>query len=266
LTLDAVLIGVLGFLSLSLLAQAPPAGNLSFEVASIKPGDPDTNHVGIHVQPGGRFNTTNTSLRILLQYAYDIYGDQITAGPGWLDTVTFTIEAKPDSETRVPAGPESNVKVMSMVRSLLADRFKLIVHWETRDAPVYELVVAKGGPKMRETDANYPGHDVNRDGSQLTAKGVPMSMLIRNLSRQLGRPVIDKTGLTGNYDFQLTYTPESREGVFGRPQSSDAPIAADPNVTSIFTALPEQIGLKLQSAKGPVQILVIDHAEKPSVN
>jgi uncharacterized protein (TIGR03435 family) len=169
-----------------------------------------------------------------------------------------------------------------MLQPLLAERFKLKAHTETKQLPVYELIVAKGGPKLKEatpgdTYANgFKGPDgVGRGGmmrmgrGQLTGQGVPITTLTNLLSQQLQRTVVDKTGLTGKYDLELNWTPEQGEGGLGpppgaaSPQAEPAPDATGP---SIFTALQEQLGLKLQSTKGPVETLVIDHAEMPSEN
>jgi uncharacterized protein (TIGR03435 family) len=190
----------------------------SFEVASVKPGDATNPSVGVHVQPGGRFTTTNTALKMLIQYAYEVPNNQILGGPGWIDSDRYTIEAKAPATTDIPnmTDPQkidmaalqkmiSDIRLM--VQSLLADRFKLAVHWETREAPVYNLVIVKGGHKMKESGSS--SNDLNGGRGQLTAVGVPLSQLIHSLSQQLERPIIDKTGLVGKYDFTLKYTPEA---------------------------------------------------------
>jgi uncharacterized protein (TIGR03435 family) len=164
----------------------------------------------------------------------------------------------------------------------LADRFKLKIHTETKQLPVYELVAPKGGSKLKEATAGdtyangIKGLDgVGRGGlmrvgrGQLTAQAVPITSLANMLSQQLQRTVLDKTGLTGKYDLELNWTPDQGsdpmfKGAEGSPQRGDA--APDSSGPSIFTALQEQLGLKLQSAKGPVETLVIDHVEMPSEN
>jgi uncharacterized protein (TIGR03435 family) len=169
-----------------------------------------------------------------------------------------------------------------MLRPALADRFKLKVHTETKQLPVYKIVLAKGGSKLKEATAGdtyangIKGPDgVGRPGmmrfgpGQLTAQAVPMTSLTNMLSQQLHRTVLDKTGLTGKYDLELNWTPDQGadpmfKGPEGSPQRGDA--APDSSGPSIFTALQEQLGLKLQSAKGPVETLVIDHVEMPSEN
>jgi uncharacterized protein (TIGR03435 family) len=169
-----------------------------------------------------------------------------------------------------------------MLQPALAERFKLKVHSETKQLPVYELIVAKGGAKLKEATAGdtyangIKGPDgVGRGGmmrsgpGQLTAQAVPMTSLANLLSQQLHRTVLDKTGLTAKYDLELNWTPDQGsdpmfKGPEGSPQRADA--APDSSGPSIFTALQEQLGLKLQSANGPVETLVIDHVEMPSEN
>jgi uncharacterized protein (TIGR03435 family) len=158
----------------------------------------------------------------------------------------------------------ANGPVRPMVQALLADRFKLATHRETREGRVYELTIAKGGPKLRDTDPEYHSHDLNGESGDLTGHGASMYQLIRSLSRQVGRPIIDKTRLEGSYDFTLSYTPEARDAIFGQPTFPET--APDPGAPSIFTALQEQLGLKLEAARGRVDILVIDHAERPDEN
>ena len=171
-----------------------------------------------------------------------------------------------------------------MMQMLLADRFKLKVHQETKELAIYALIVAKNGPKLHEAKPGdtYPnglkGPDARsgagmmfggREG--LTAQGVPIANLVRHLSLQLGRTVIDKTGLAGKYDFTLKWTPdEIRSSMFKGPESGPPGPAStafsDSSGPSLFTALEEQLGLKLESQKGPVEIVVIDHVERPSEN
>jgi bla regulator protein BlaR1 len=252
------------------LWNAPPsraqgAGNTerrsSFEVASIKPGDPKDPRFGIILRPGGRFSTTNASLRQLVGFAYDVRQNQITGGPSWGDADLYSIEAKPDGSFRVPTGQRGAELIRQMLQSLLAQRFALKVHRETKEESVYELAVAKGGPKLKEAaDEETESERIGR--GTFTATATPIDLLIKPLSQVLGRSIIDKTALTGKYDFMLQWTPEPGQyrGLPG-PEPQD-----DPNGVSIFTALEEQLGLKLQNAKGSVEILVIDSAEKPSEN
>jgi uncharacterized protein (TIGR03435 family) len=151
-----------------------------------------------------------------------------------------------------------------MLQSLLAERFKLSLHTEIKQEPVYELTITNGGPKLKEVFGEMKSPGVRLGRAQLTGTGVPMSTIARSLSQRLGRSVIDKTELTGRYDFDLTYTPDVVETSAPGTAGPDTP--PDPNGPRIFTAVQEQLGLRLQSAKGPVEVLVIDHVEKPDAN
>jgi uncharacterized protein (TIGR03435 family) len=169
-----------------------------------------------------------------------------------------------------------------MFQPLLADRFKLKFHYETRELPVYVLTIAKNGPKLKESQpdpAGPPGpagmrgkHMMRLMGmGHLEAQGISVTLLTHELSRQLGRTVIDKTGLTGNYDFGLQWTPDlgtgpTFKGPQGGPSAGDNGAAPDASGPTIFTAIQEQLGLKVESQKGPVRVMVIDHVEPPSAN
>jgi uncharacterized protein (TIGR03435 family) len=262
-----VLLGfvILGALAPRWIAFAQQPDRPSYEVASVKPGDPNDRQVRVAGQ-GGRFTVANASLKMLIGLAYGVQDHQISGGPNWLDSEKYNIEAKIDSAAVTAPGPDSAGRMLLMIQSLLGERFKLTVHRESKEEQVYELVVAKGGSKLKEADTGKQGRGARRPGrGQLTSMGAPISSLVNALSQQLGRSVIDKTGLTGGYDFELKWTPDPGEtaGLFGGP---DAPPPPDPNGPSIFTALQEQLGLRLESAEGPVEILVIDHAEKPDAN
>jgi uncharacterized protein (TIGR03435 family) len=203
----------------------------------------------------------NYSLKMLLQYAYDLNEDSIVGIPSQLDSKRFDIKAKisdPDLDALKKQSPEQE---RLMILPLLTERFQLKTHMETRTGSIYELVVAKGGPKLKpatdEASRTGVGMSINWTGnnSKLTANSQPMASLAKALSGQLHRSVIDKTGLTGNYDLTLQWTPD------GAPVSTDADSAP-----SIYTAVQEQLGLKLQPAKAPVEVLVVDHAAMPTEN
>ncbi len=249
------------------IAFAQTPAHISFEVASIKSGDPKDSRFGIIIRPGGRFVTTNANLHQLIGFAYDLRNDQISRGPGWVDSEPYSIEAKADQTSPVPSGPEGVARLREMLQALLADRFHLVAHREAKEELIYQLVVAKGGPKLKEAGGT-PGPNGERVGrGAITGKAVPVSLLIRPLSEQLGRSILDKTGLTGKYDFTLKWTLEP--GQFRGPGDPPLPpnaAPADPDGPNIFTALQEQLGLKLESAKGTVDLLVIDRAERPSGN
>jgi uncharacterized protein (TIGR03435 family) len=149
-----------------------------------------------------------------------------------------------------------------MMQSLLADRFKLTVHQETKEMPIYALVVAKNSPKLQPSKAEETEFGGSR--GQFLCQKVPMSMLAGQLRRLLGRPVHDETGLTGEYDFKLEWTPDEPPANAGTAEARTAP--PDRTGPSIFTALQEQLGLRLESRKGVVVVLVVDRVERPSEN
>ena len=253
----------------------------AFDVVSVKPNKSDSGMVRIMGKPDG-YSASNVSLKMLIQGAYGIREDLISGAPGWADSARFDIDAKvagSDVEALKKLSPEQRRLIL---QPLLADRFKLKMHTETKQLPVYELVLGKGGSKLKEAS---PGDtyangikgpdDTSRPGmmrmgpGQLTAQAVPMTSLANLLSQQLHRTVLDKTGLTGKYDLELNWTPDRGsdpmfKGADSSQQRTDA--ASDSSGPSIFTALQEQLGLRLQSAKGPVETLVIDHVEMPSEN
>jgi uncharacterized protein (TIGR03435 family) len=189
---------------------------------------------------------------MLLTYAYNIRPHQLSGAPAWTSDARFDIEAK--AEGASPA------QVRQMLQTLLAERFHLAAHRETREQPGYALVVAKGGPRLRESKAEATQMDGKGPG-QIGAEKVPMTMLARGLQNILERFVLDETGLTGEYDFELKWLPERL--VEQRP--GDEP-PADVSGPSIFTALQEQLGLKLEARKGPVEIVVVDRIERLTEN
>jgi bla regulator protein blaR1 len=251
------------------IAFAQQEPRLAFEVASIKPSDPNIRQHLLGTRSGS-FVATDATLKQLVGMAYDLRDHQISGGPKWLDSDRYTIEGKPDSTTPIGPGPAGIATARAMLRSLLADRFKLAVHHETKEEQIYELVIAKGGPKFKEVEAPKGGpRGLGSTGpGKLRGMFCPIGILAQTLSGVLSRSVIDRTGLTGNYDFVLEYTPELGQLQPGQPGPPDEPGLPPPapDGPSLFTALEEQLGLKLQSAKGPVDIIIIDHAERPDAN
>lgn len=244
----------------------PPA----FEVASIKPNKfgSGSSHSGFD---DGRFTATNIQIKTLLQYdAYEIPGPQILGGPGWLGSERFDIEAKVDdtvvNQMKALDREQRNLLKQQMVQQLLADRFKLVVHRETKELPAYALVVAKSGPKLTASKDTGGSTGTSSNNGKLTATGVTMAKLAQTLTqilaRELGRVVIDKTGIDGKYDLALTWTPDDRSASMVNTSKE----ASDPPGPSIYTALQEQLGLKLELTKAPVETLVIDHVEEPTEN
>jgi uncharacterized protein (TIGR03435 family) len=235
-------------------AKAP-----AYEVISIKPSKvwhPWRN------MPDGLSGATT-----LLSLIYIAYGPlmpgQIAGWPAWSTSAEFDIEAKMDEDTaaalqKLPQKQQATRRRL-MLQSLLADRFNLRVHHEIKTLPIYELVVAKGGSKLKESNAR----ETNTNGiGRLTAQAMPMADLALILTIQVGRIVVDKTGLTGGYDFALRWMPDQG----GEPPDASGLPLQDDSGPSIFTALQEQLGLKLEPAKGPVEMLVIEHVERPSEN
>jgi len=244
------------------LPPMPADANPSFEVATIKPSRPDEPGKAFLVR-GAQFTTVNTTLDDLIQFAYDVQAKQVVGGLPWMESEKFDIEAKPD----IPGSP-SREQLRSMVQKLLADRFQLKFHKETKELSAYVLTVGKNGSKMTKNtgDPNgLPGLFFRQLGF-LTVRNATMADFAHLMqSAVLDRPVVDQTGLDGKWDFVLKWTPdESQFGGMGIkvPPPSDAADAPPP----LFTAIQEQIGLKLEAGKAPVEVLVLDHVAEPSAN
>lgn len=210
------------------------------------------------VAPGGRFSATNTTVRALIRFAYRVPDVQISGGPNWINTENYDIVATPGTN----ATPD---QVQKMMQSLLAERFKLTFTRETKNLKAYVIVIAKSGSKLRESTTTEPGMTGGRGqagATRLIAKGVSIQQFAAALSPLLAYPVLDKTGLTGTYDFELEFTP------FQMPPQVAGDDSPPPDLsgTSIFTALQEQLGLRLESRKEPVEIFTIQRAEKATEN
>jgi bla regulator protein blaR1 len=258
--------------------QSPAATAPSFEVASIKPNHSGDRMVSMMNAPGGRFTAKNVTAKMLIRLAYAIQDFQIAGGPSWMDSERYDIEAKPEgSSGEPPAGDHEALMEQQRLRiqALLADRFRLTIHRESKELPVYALVEAKGGPRVQPAavvPAVFKGRGMRMGRGELTAQSAPMSQLAESLSIQIGRTVVDRTGLAGVYDFTLKWTPdENQPQMFPGPREGSGPppdraTTPDNSSPSIFTAIEEQLGLKLESQKGPVPIVVIDRIEKPSEN
>lgn len=264
----------------AVLAQTPappptPAAKVEFEAASVKPNKSGETNSRIGMSPGGRMNATNVTLRQLILSAYNLRPFQLTGGPGWLGSERFDIAATVGHEVRPEAGGPP-AEIIQMVKHLLADRFKLVAHIETKEMPVYHLVLArsdgKPGPQLTRSDidcdalaragtspppgpatAASQGRPIGAcsqriGGGMLAARSATMDRLARSFGGLVDRLVVDKTGLSGSFDVDLTWTPDP---------------TADTTGPSIFTALQEQLGLKLEASRGPVEMLVIDSVERP---
>jgi uncharacterized protein (TIGR03435 family) len=224
--------------------------NPTFEVATIKPSRPEEHGPRFQFE-GRRFSVIHTSLIDLVNFASGLQKRQILDAPDWVASERYDISAVPDGE-----GEPSIKQWQSMVKKLMADRFQLKFHYEKRELPVYLLTVAKSRPKLKRGDLNEPAGLGGGPGN-LGATNATMANLAELLGHGfLDRPVVDKTGLTGKFDLRLTWTPDEMQPA---TQSADAP-------PGLFTAIEEQLGLKLISTKAPVDVLVIDHVEKPSAN
>jgi bla regulator protein BlaR1 len=240
------------------MVTTPPK---EFEVASIKPSAPTgpMNRVRVQIAPGGRLDASNITVKFLIQQAYNVKDFQISGGPGWINSERYDLVAKADGDV----GRMDQIR--PLIQKLLADRFQLTIHRDTKELPIYALVVGKSGSKLKESAANGPGPQIRMGRGLIDGQGMGMEMLANQLSNAIGRTVLDKTGLTGQYDIKLEFTPEDGpgHGPGDGPEAAPPPDAAAP---SVFTAVQEQLGLKLESSKGPVQIIIIDRVEKPTEN
>jgi uncharacterized protein (TIGR03435 family) len=224
-------------------AQNGTTAEPQFEVASVKPSAPGSRGPTIYNPTRGRFAIDSITTKALIAYAYDVREFQISGGPNWVGSEEYNIVAKPQGEP-------SNEKILAMTRSLLAERFNLTLHHESKEMPVLALTVAKGGPRLHPSEATG-GPEVRGGRGRLVARNVTMGMLAAQLAgRVLDRPVLDRTEIAGKFDVDLEWTPVERADLG----------------PSIFTALQEQLGLKLETQKGVVDVLVIDHVERPSAN
>src|SRR5215467_10492909 len=276
--------------------DAPAASDqLSFEAASVK-----ANNTGgpfmLVFQPGGRFRATNVTLKMLIGAAYGtpqpLPDFQLVGGPKWMETDRFDVVAKASGDP--PPGPNGPPPQMFlMIRSMLSDRFHLKVHYETREMPIYALVLARsdgklgpkmtasttdcaalmasmrarGGPPALPAPGERPPCGARMFPGNVSAGAMTMTQIVNGLARMpgLNRTVVDRTGLTGAYDFDLTFTPDQMPQARGDAPPGAPPLPAiDPNGPSLFTALQEQLGLKLEPTRAPVNVLVIDNAEPPT--
>jgi uncharacterized protein (TIGR03435 family) len=249
------------FLIFVLLAQTPVSPK-EFDVVSVKPSAPDEhNSFMFRPLPGG-IRAAGVPLKMLIMQSYDVKAFQVSGGPDWIKTERWDVLAKVDgAEGQIPLA-----QMRPLLQAMMAGRFSLKVHRETKEMPVYALSVEKNGSKLvANVGAAWQFRPGN--GSLVVKKG-GSAALAAWLSQNLGRVVIDKTGLTGEYDYALEWSPDPGEGgpeSIGLPPEAPAP-HAETNGPSIFTALQEQLGLRLVSQKGPVEIIVIDRVERPTAN
>jgi uncharacterized protein (TIGR03435 family) len=282
-------------LTLTAVAQAPSAGeaSASFEVASVRPNSSGDMKMSAQTLPGGRYTAINIPLRLLIINSYGLQPQQLIGAPDWISSERFDIVAKADGDLGPPFSRDAPSRLQLMIRALLAERFKLKVHREPRQVDVYALVTArtdgKLGPEMKPSTIDCEALAANRRGGgpppeptkpgerpqcgarvlpgELLVGGQPLLELVTLLSGTVGRSVIDRTGLKGPFDILLRWTPDIVRQQAGATPTSTVRINGvefDPNGPSIFTALQEQLGLKLESERGTVEALVIDHIERPT--
>lgn len=287
--------GLLLALAMILVPPAPQTTERtkpSFDVASIKVSLPGTRQQ-IAIEPGGRFVANGVQLNLLVALAYHLQAYQLSGADRWMATDQWSIEAKADDISAIPAWAPPNVPDVIAVRlqSLLENRFALKMHWEAAQRQIYALTVGKNGPKLvaveappsTKPDQSAPSSrpPVQPDGTlppnfapppgatlagpgRIFASAITMNQLITLLNRLMDQPVVDRTGLAGYFNVDLHFDPASAPRSFGPPRpDSSSPPSPDP---SIYTALQEQLGLKLESRKEPVEMLVVDSAQKPSEN
>jgi uncharacterized protein (TIGR03435 family) len=266
----------------------------AFEAASVKRNVSGEQNAFIRREPGGRLTARNMPLRALITFAYQIQGFQLIGDLDWIADDRFDIVAKAagDPPPVMPgSGPD---QLMVMMRALLAERFNLRVYRETREMPIYALVLARRDGKLgsqlhpaasdcaaeaasaqaaaRSGAPPQPAQGPNaavRCGVRMTAGriqfgGLPLTEFARSLSNQVQRIVVDRTGLTGNWDFELSYAFDPAQVPAGLRAPGEDPPAVDPNAPSLFTAVQEQLGLKLEATRGPVEVLIIDRLERPT--
>ena len=226
----------------------------AYDAVTIKP-DPD-GHGFFKLSPDS-FSMGGMPVWVLIRSAYGVLMEgQVVGLPAWARTEPIAVEAKMDLDTaraleKLPL-MERWKQSQLMLQAILANRFALKAHRETRDLPIYELTIAKGGSKMKQTTPDSGGGNANYASGKVTAHEISIESLAANLSFAVGRVVVNKTGLEGGYDFTLDYAPDGADASDTRP--------------SIFTALEEQLGLKLEPARGPVDVIVVDHIERPTAN
>ena len=259
----SILVLTLGVPGSAQLAHKGPAANIElsktlkpYDIVSIKQNVSGNDQGGINIDDHGVFTVKNMPLFWVIELAYDVKQDQIAGLPGPVNDARFDITAKILPSGSGPSGLHNDSDMQAMIILLLQSRFHLKAHLEPRIKPVYDLVVAKGGPKLKLSQDTITGNGWNISGegtkTVLTAKDARMPDLADALSDPAGRKVIDKTGLDGHADITLKWSEDIAA------QQGDA------DVISIFTAVEEQLGLKLVSSKGPVDTLIIDHVEMPT--
>jgi uncharacterized protein (TIGR03435 family) len=291
------IVAAVGAIASGRAAQVPSSP--AFEVASIKPNNSGGRGTTMGTRPG-RYTATNATLRTLIVNAYGLQSFQLSGGPGWIGSDHFDIVAK------IPDGGDVTTQLPLMLRALLAERFKLVVHNGSREMPIYALVAARSdktlGPQIHPTTIDCAavagqstlkekeGKDKSKEQrggapaappargqrlpctmkmepGRMSAGATTMATLASGLAGSVQRIVLDRTGITGTFAIELTWTPDQMpRGSAGSDPTKNKGVKIDPNGPSIFTALREQLGLKLESTNGPVDVLIIDRVEHPTEN
>jgi uncharacterized protein (TIGR03435 family) len=224
----------------TLFAQTP-----AFDAATVKLSRSTENGSTVYTDIGGGLSLKYMTLKDLIAFAWDVRDYQISGKPAWINSTHYDVNAK----SQTVAGL---VQLRPLIQPLLTERFQLVLHKSTKELVYYALVIGKNEAKLKPSavpSPQYRGH-----GGEFMGQGLPMSIFAGKLGDELGRPVLDKTGLTGTYDINLQWTPDDGEQKTG------------PSRPSLFTAVHEQLGLKLESQKGPVEVLIVDRAERPTEN
>jgi uncharacterized protein (TIGR03435 family) len=257
------LVATLSFCAVSAFGQEPPAPQ-KFDVATIRPAQPSS---GPPFPSGGKgeFRTAGVVLKLLVMLAWDVQEAQIVGGPDWMESLRWDITAKVEDygQTMTPNN------TYPALRALLQERFGLKVHRETKEGPIFALVLAKGGSKLTPSTADGPGNQLygSVPSGHYVAKKTMVMRMFQQMAASLGRPVVDRTGLAGEFDFALNFDPASitNQGLPGiRPLAQAQP--GQSNEPGLFTAIQEQLGLKLEESKGPVEVLIVDSVEMPEEN
>lgn len=271
------------FLPFAVVATFANAGQQTFEVASIKPNNSGDARSSISVQPGGRFLASNIGAKSLVSFAYQMEDYQVVGGPSWLTSTRFDVVAKAPTDIPIvpttAGGPPSSWQLM--MRALLAERFRLTAHTDTREMPVLNLVVARNdgrlGRQLQRSTADCsslsprppgaPAPDPNERPTcgmrlapgAISAGGRSMAGLAGTLTQFVQRPVTDRTNLSGLFDFDLQWAYEPTNAI-----TAQLAVPVDPDSPPLFTALQEQLGLRLDAARAPIPVLVIDSIERPT--
>jgi uncharacterized protein (TIGR03435 family) len=251
-----------GFLSFTAIrAQPAPASLPGFEVATIKPGTPERGF-GVQIQ-GRRLTTVNTSVAEIMAFAWSLHPRQITGGPAWMETEKYDLLA----ETGPAIGDAPRPDIRAMVQKLLADRFGLQYHRGTKELSVYQIVVGKTGPKLADKagDPNAnPTFGISALGTMQVNNGKISDFAGWMQRYVLDRPVVDHTGVTGRFTFTLNWAADDSQ--FGSLAGTLRPPAGNADRPDLYEAVQQQLGLKLEATKAPVEVLIVDHVEKPSEN